>query len=86
MHVLLRGDAFAKAMVADMANDIEQMKDRHTALQSAVTTKRDEAEIETLNTLLKASFAVYDEKMKAVKRTLRPAPKAKGKAKAKAAA
>ncbi|CAE7930060.1 MYLK, partial [Symbiodinium necroappetens] len=80
------GDAFAKAMVADMANDIEQMKDRHTALQSAVTTKRDEAEIETLNTLLKASFAVYDEKMKAVKRTLRPAPKAKGKAKAKAAA
>lgn len=73
-------------MIADMANDIEKMKDRHSAVQSAVTTKQDDAEIGSLNAMLKASYAVYDEKMKGIKRTLRPAPKAKGKAKAKAAA
>ena len=80
----LRGDAFAKAMVSDMRSDIDLMKERHARLQHAVTTKEADSEIDTLNTLLKASYGVYDEKMKAVKRTLRPAPKAKANPKGKA--
>lgn len=79
---MLRGDAFAKAMVSDMQGDINLMKEHHARLQQAVTAKRADSEIEILNDKLKSSYAVYDEKMKAVKRTLRPAPKAKAKGKA----
>ncbi|CAE7655263.1 unnamed protein product [Symbiodinium necroappetens] len=82
------GDAFAKAMVADMQSDINKMKQHHARLQQAATDKVGDKEMEKLNEQLKASYAVYDEKMKSVKRALRPAPKAKakGKAQAKAAA
>ncbi|CAE7657043.1 unnamed protein product [Symbiodinium sp. CCMP2592] len=78
------GDAFAKAMVSDMRSDIDLMKQRHTELQHAVTTKEADSEIGTLNMLLKASYSMYDEKMKAVKRAIRPAPKAKANPKGKA--
>ncbi|CAE7815167.1 unnamed protein product [Symbiodinium sp. CCMP2456] len=87
--MLLRGgmgDAFAKAMVADMKADVDLMKERHAGLQHAVTTKQADGEIGTLNVLLKASYGIYDEKMKAVKRAIRPAPKAKAKGKAQAKA
>ncbi|CAE7323279.1 unnamed protein product [Symbiodinium sp. CCMP2592] len=80
----LRGDAFAKAMVSDMRSDIDLLKQRHTELQHAVTTKEADSEIGTLNMLLKASYSMYDEKMKAVKRAIRPAPKAKANPKGKA--
>ena len=75
-------------MVADMQSDINKMKHHHARLQQAATDKVSDKEMEKLNEQLKASYAVYDEKMKSVKRALRPAPKAKakGKAQAKAAA
>ncbi|CAE7873147.1 KIAA0754 [Symbiodinium microadriaticum] len=78
------GKSFANAMVADMQKDIEKMKQNHAVLQKAVTTNQPESDIEFANNELKQSYAVYDDKMKAVKRTLRPPAKPKSKAKGKA--
>ena len=69
-----------------MHNDIETMKQNHAILQQAVTTNQAESDIEIANCELKKSYAVYDDKMKAVRRTLRPPAKAKSKAKGKAIA
>ena len=74
-------------MVNDMQDDIKAMKEHHASLQDAATQRADAEHIQNLNVLLKASYGVYDDKMKAVKRTLRPpASKAKAKAKGKAKA
>ena len=83
----LRGESFAAAMMKDTQKVIRAMKEQHASLQEAVTQLADEQKIANLTALLKASYAEYDDKMKAAKRALRPpASKAKAKGKAKAVA
>ena len=83
---ILRGEAFANAMVADMKDVIDSMKAQHKLLQESLAAKPLDSELRTQCDLMKAAYSKYDDKMKVVKRSLRPPPKAKAKTAPKAAA